>query len=166
LRAFRLGGSPELRNDPRWMVTRVCQTWRAAALSTPRLWARIELLPGSTDYTTERCVLHLLHRQMQLSGALPLALRWDAPAARLAISPEARRSIVDLFLSVAHRWQDIKFAVQDVDYMRLSETPDTFLSCNGFNSPVICCTTPREPASWPPRSYTTCKRLSIDPPTF
>ncbi|KAJ7767111.1 hypothetical protein B0H16DRAFT_1520877 [Mycena metata] len=90
----------ELRFDPKWIVTRVCRTWRAAAVSTPRMWDEIQV--GSALYTSEACLVLLLSQQIQWSGQLPLSVKWSGP---YNPSPAVTHSLVDLFLSVAHRWR-------------------------------------------------------------
>ncbi|KAJ7888851.1 hypothetical protein B0H13DRAFT_2041980 [Mycena leptocephala] len=116
-------GYVELRHDPRWMITRVCGTWREVAVSTPRLWVEIEVFPWSRRYTSDRCLLLLLSQQIQWSGALPLSLQWDLSS---EFSRPTRRSILDLFLSVAHRWQDANLAIRPDDHAHLSQFSGSF----------------------------------------
>ncbi|KAF7374388.1 F-box domain-containing protein [Mycena sanguinolenta] len=128
LRAGLVGdGAVELRNDPRWIFTRVCGTWRAIAKSTPRLWEQIVLLPSSIHSTTKRCVLLLLAQQLQFSGSRPLFLRWEwDDTAECSGDRKFTRTILNLFLSVADRWEDASFGVDADANRRISHFSGSF----------------------------------------
>ncbi|KAJ6512719.1 hypothetical protein C8R45DRAFT_961148 [Mycena sanguinolenta] len=134
------GGAVELRKDPRWILTRVCRTWREIATSTPRLWEQIVLLPFSIHYTTKRCVILLLTQQLQFSGSRPLFLRWEWDAG-CSGDREFTRTILDCLLSVADRWEDASFGIDTDSGRRISHFSGSFLQLKrleftGFSLPI------------------------------
>ncbi|KAJ7472769.1 hypothetical protein FB451DRAFT_1175481 [Mycena latifolia] len=114
----------DLRCDPRWIIAQVCGRWRAVALSTPSLWADIEIHPWSQGYVvSERSLVFLLSLQIERSGQTPLSLRYMASS---TFSADTRRSIFDLFLSVAHRWQEVDLNLQNREFQRLGDVAGGF----------------------------------------
>ncbi|KAJ6464027.1 hypothetical protein C8R45DRAFT_1220119 [Mycena sanguinolenta] len=118
----------EMRNDSRWILTRVCKTWREIAKSTPRLWEQIVLLPSSIRHTTKRCVILLLTQQLQFSGSRPLFLRceWDTTTG-CSGDRKFTRTILDRLLSVADRWEDASFGIDLDSNRRISHFSGSFL---------------------------------------
>ncbi|KAJ6507761.1 hypothetical protein C8R47DRAFT_1099485 [Mycena vitilis] len=106
-------GVGELRFASSWIMTRVCGLWREVAISTPSLWAVIDVSRWSKGYTSERCLIQLLTQQIQWSGAVPLTLQWEQPK---TLSEEGRQSMLELLLSVAHRWRDANLVLSHQDY--------------------------------------------------
>ncbi|KAJ6545032.1 hypothetical protein DFH09DRAFT_1367649 [Mycena vulgaris] len=109
-----------LRSNSEWVVAQVCGRWRAVALSTPSLWADIEVSSPSLGYRgsmSEKLLVSLLSLQIERSRQHPLSLRYLAAR---EFSPDTRRSILELFLSVAHRWLDVCLNLTNEDLQRLN----------------------------------------------
>ncbi|KAJ7168594.1 hypothetical protein C8R46DRAFT_1350218 [Mycena filopes] len=104
----------ELRSDPKWILTRVCALWRAAATSMPSLWDEITISSWSHYDTSDRCFILLLSEQIQWSGGRPLTLKWSSKSTR-DLQVDTRRSILDLLLSVAHRWRHVHLDIHVTD---------------------------------------------------
>ncbi|KAJ7471440.1 hypothetical protein B0H11DRAFT_2040003 [Mycena galericulata] len=109
--------SGELRSDSRWILTRVCRTWRAVVTSTPSLWAKIELSPRSQSYSSDKSLIYLLSLQIKWSREYPLTLRYHPSD---GFSPALRHFVMTLLLSVAYRWQDASLGLTYGDLQLLS----------------------------------------------
>ncbi|KAJ7704736.1 hypothetical protein B0H16DRAFT_1346551, partial [Mycena metata] len=92
-------------------VTRVCRSWRAVILSTPRVWRCIEDV--WCDLTTPPAVLAtLVLRRLERSAQVPLEIVFE-PASRF---DEAQRiSLINALLSATYRWQDVSLHLTDFE---------------------------------------------------
>ena len=88
-------------------LCRVCSSWYALALATPKLWTTVVIIIG------DRCVdlsdvTHVTNVWLQRSGALPLTLRLDH---NLHLPNKAKPAVVDAILSIFYsyssRWQNV-----------------------------------------------------------
>jgi len=120
------------------LLTRICSSWRAIALSSPRIWSRIHIpLPGDprfsreygliTDETTlntrrqlfagvlqRRC--DVVRRWLSRSGTCPLSISITHPGT-LANAPipndELSHEMFDVLLSFADRWSDVDISMPE-----------------------------------------------------
>ncbi|KAJ7081822.1 hypothetical protein B0H15DRAFT_446969 [Mycena belliarum] len=118
-------GDPRSGDLENWAMSQVCWRWRTVALSTPRRWTNIAIHPWSRIYTSDRRLLLLLSLQIERSGPLPLILRYEG---HMQFPRDTRRSILDLFLSAAHRWQDVSLDMTYANFQRLSDFTGGFPS--------------------------------------
>ncbi|KAJ6507441.1 hypothetical protein C8R47DRAFT_1101319 [Mycena vitilis] len=100
------------------LLGRVCSSWRAISLSTPRLWARLHIVrPPSPPADPDRhelqyalkCARHVetMKAWLSRSGDCPLAISLDNtvddPISLSGVIPYIR-----VLISLASRWQNIK----------------------------------------------------------
>ncbi len=79
-----------------WSLAHICYAWRDIVLSTPSLWAKIDICPPYT-----RDSLTILGRYLQLSGEYPL----DISISFQHTFGEDYSSILSLILQHATRWK-------------------------------------------------------------
>jgi len=121
------------------LLTRICSSWRAIALSSPRIWSRIHVpLPGDpcfspeyeliTDATTlntrrqlfagvvkRRC--DVVRRWLSRSGTCPLSISIIYPSSppntQMPKDEELSYEMLDVLLSFADRWSDIDISMPE-----------------------------------------------------
>ncbi|KAF8881573.1 hypothetical protein BD779DRAFT_1002582 [Infundibulicybe gibba] len=81
-------------------LTHTCRSWRAAALSTPRIWSRFYLVISEENAHSESA---LLSAWIARSGAHPLQihLMWDDPPFN------SHHPILEILARCSERWEDI-----------------------------------------------------------
>jgi hypothetical protein len=138
------------------LLTRICSSWRAVALSSPRIWSKVYIsLPGDprfssgygiiTDEITlskrrERFagVMRLrcdaIRRWLSRSGTCPLSLSVTYPGHYSAIQEskddELAQEMFSILLSFADRWRDVDLSMPEDVYDKLQGNinPSTFSS--------------------------------------
>ncbi|KAJ7634702.1 hypothetical protein FB45DRAFT_909603 [Roridomyces roridus] len=108
------------------LLGRVCRAWRTLTLNTPRLWASLHIVdhgirPKSdsdndefSDYTEpvenprSSLVADVAQTWLERSGQCPLSISLQCDS-----GAEPTPSLLQLLLSLAHRWQHIRFVVQN-----------------------------------------------------
>ena len=135
------------------LLTRICRSWRAIALSSPRIWSKIHIpLPGQpsfsagygiiTDETTLsnrrqrytallqlRC--DVVREWLSRSGTCPLSFSITYPASQQDPNyDELPDEIFNVLLSFADRWSDVDISMPEEIYNKLQgdTKPTTFSS--------------------------------------
>ncbi|KIM41498.1 hypothetical protein M413DRAFT_445486 [Hebeloma cylindrosporum] len=135
------------------LLTRICHSWRAIALSSPRIWSKVHVpLPGdhtfsewsyALDYHTvikdghrqsfadvvrSRC--DAIRRWLSRSGACPLSLSIGHSGDYSSLGIELIQEMFDMLLSFADRWRDIDLSIPEDIYNDLLDgiNPATFCS--------------------------------------
>ncbi|KAJ7873163.1 hypothetical protein B0H13DRAFT_1024821 [Mycena leptocephala] len=89
--------------DTRWLLPQVCRSWRAVALSMPRLWNHLSFNdPIMFGHLSHRGVRAMLLLQLERSAEAPLTI----DLSRGDLGETEKRLIFEVLLPVAHRWQD------------------------------------------------------------
>ncbi|KAJ7633437.1 hypothetical protein DFH06DRAFT_1337297 [Mycena polygramma] len=105
------------------LLGRICSSWRAISLSTPRLWARLHIVrppspPPNPDHHelqyALKCARHLetMKAWLSRSGDCPLAISLDDIIDDDPISRSGAIPYIRVLISLASRWQEIKFTGQ------------------------------------------------------
>ncbi|KIM41499.1 hypothetical protein M413DRAFT_149674 [Hebeloma cylindrosporum] len=106
------------------LLTRICSSWRAIALSSPRIWSKIYIpLPGNPIYSSNYGVItdeSTVSKRRQ-KFARVLRLRCDAVRKWLSRSEddELPHEMFSIVLSFADRWRDIDLSMPHVIYNEL-----------------------------------------------
>jgi hypothetical protein len=127
------------------LLTRICNSWRAIALSSPRIWSKIHIpLPGDPSLS-ESCtgiitdeprlsnrrqrfarVLQLrcdiVRRWLSRAGTCPLSLSITYPSYFLDVqdlNDELTNEMFDILLSYADRWEDVDLFMPEAIYNKL-----------------------------------------------
>ena len=139
------------------LLTRICSSWRAIALSCPRLWSKIHIpLPGDpsfselgygiiTDETRltdrrrrfagvmrSRC--NAVRRWLSRSGTCPLSLSvtysGDHLGTQDSTDDELIQEMFGILLSSADRWRDVDLSMPEAihDELQSNISPTTFSS--------------------------------------
>ena len=136
------------------LLTRICSSWRAIALSSPRIWSKIHIpLPGDpslsesgngiiTDETSlsnrrQRFarILQLrcdaVRRWLSRTGTCPLSLSVIYPGYFPGVhnlNDELTHEMFDILLSYADRWSDVNLSMPEAIYNKLQSNinPTTF----------------------------------------
>jgi len=132
------------------LLTRICSSWRAIALSSPRIWSKVYIpLPGdpsiSSGYGTIRDETTLsirrqrfagilrsrcdaVRRWLARSGACPLSLSVTYPGNYSGIQnskdDELIHEMFDILLSFANRWRDVDLSMPEDIYNKLQDNID------------------------------------------
>ncbi|KAJ7140792.1 hypothetical protein C8R44DRAFT_761894 [Mycena epipterygia] len=102
------------------LLGRICSSWRAISLSTPRLWARlhvVEPMPSADSISTsvdEKPAQRLETMKMWLgrSGECPLSISLLTTFLRISTaSPTSPDPFIQALIPFAPRWQHIHFTV-------------------------------------------------------
>ena len=132
------------------LLTRICSSWRAIALSSPRIWSKVYIpLPGDpsissgygtiNDETTlsirrqrfagilrSRC--GAVRRWLERSGACPLSLSVTYPSNCSGIQnpkdDELIHEMFEILLSFADRWRDVDLSMPEDIYKKLQDNID------------------------------------------
>ena len=132
------------------LLTRICSSWRAIALSSPRIWSKVYIpLPGdpsiSSSYGTindettlsirrqrfagilrSRC--GAVRRWLERSGACPLSLSVTYPSNCSGIQnpkdDELIHEMFEILLSFADRWRDVDLSMPEDIYKKLQDNID------------------------------------------
>ncbi|KAJ7654033.1 hypothetical protein DFH06DRAFT_520939 [Mycena polygramma] len=86
-------------NAPPWYLGHICQSWRASALSCPRLWTSVTI-PRSPPSPRDRL---LVETQILHSAHASLKVHWFASAHGDVPDPR----VVELILAQCHRWKTL-----------------------------------------------------------
>ncbi|KAJ7639219.1 hypothetical protein FB45DRAFT_1055377 [Roridomyces roridus] len=81
-----------------WVISRVCRRWRAVALACPELWSHFAVSEKPMKHLQDFICIQL----ERVPHPAPLYIRFRDPYTPLA-------DIMDLFLAVHDRWQDVAF---------------------------------------------------------
>ncbi|KAJ7842731.1 hypothetical protein B0H14DRAFT_2780339 [Mycena olivaceomarginata] len=103
VRAIFLATLPLTRNWP-LLLGRVCRSWRALALTTPRLWASMHIVvpdPSQLELLTQKVAVWL-----DRSGAVPLDI--SLVYSRVAPSSFDISSMMSPIIAVSRRWRNIQ----------------------------------------------------------
>ncbi|EGO03124.1 hypothetical protein SERLA73DRAFT_70575 [Serpula lacrymans var. lacrymans S7.3] len=100
---------PSISHAP-LLLGRVCSTWRAISLSTPRLWSFLKLVVPCicTDAVVDK-QRQIMSTWLQRSGSVPMSLRFI----HQGYSTSNLSSIYDTVISYASRWRILDFLVRD-----------------------------------------------------
>ena len=133
-------------SEPPLLLTRICSSWRAIALSSPRLWSKIHIpLPGdpaiSESYSAiisdetrlndrrqryaivmrSRC--HAIRSWLSRSGTCPLSLSVSYPDdcsdTQNSKNDQLIQEIFDILLSFADRWSNVLLSMPEDIYNKL-----------------------------------------------
>ncbi|SJL15249.1 uncharacterized protein ARMOST_18737 [Armillaria ostoyae] len=88
-----------------WSLTHICYAWRDIVLSTPSLWAKIDIRP---PYTLSS--MTILDRHLQLSGEYPL----DISISYQDSFEEDDRDILRLILQHSTHWKRMQIKLNDL----------------------------------------------------
>ena len=135
------------------LLTRICSSWRAIALSSPRIWSKIHIpLPGDPSFTPRdeiitdglsrrrqkiASVLQLrcdaVRRWLSRSGTCPLSISIHHPSysyVPYSKVQELSYEMFDILLSFADRWSDVDLSMPEDIYTQLqgNTQPTTFSS--------------------------------------
>ncbi|KAF8962860.1 hypothetical protein BDZ97DRAFT_1823158 [Flammula alnicola] len=100
----------------------VCREWRELVWSTPHIWSHVPLVLSSSRYDTQT---ELLRDWLSRSGVCPLVIN-------LLFQEESEWSdripmeLIQLLISVCHRWRIINFVLPESWYTILDEIKDKF----------------------------------------
>ena len=136
------------------LLTRICSSWRAIALSSPRIWSKIHIpLPGDPSFTPRdeiitdglsrrrqkiASVLQLrcdaVRRWLSRSGTCPLSISIYHPSSysnpQNSKVEELSQEMFNILLSFADRWSDVDLFMPEDIYSQLqgNTQPATFSS--------------------------------------
>ncbi|PBK67168.1 hypothetical protein ARMSODRAFT_1045664 [Armillaria solidipes] len=108
-----------------WSLAHICYAWRDIVLSTPSLWAKIDICPPYT-----RGSMTILGRHLQLSGEYPL----DISISYQDTFEEDNRGILSLILQHSTRWK--RMQIKDVSRTEV-DTVMSELSIVAGNLPLL-----------------------------
>ena len=139
------------------LLTRICHSWRAVALSSPRIWSKIHIpLPGdpssSTGYgiITEETTLSsrrqrysdllqlrcdVVREWLSRSGTCPLSFSITYPPSQQnPKDDELPDKMFNILLSFAGRWRDVDISMPEEIYNKLQGDmrPNRFSSLNSL----------------------------------
>lgn len=130
------------------LLGRICSRWRSISLSAPKLWTTIHVpVPAPAEMHPEQVITKAEHmvaskrmiglrtRALQewlnRSGSLPVDISLNQWAELVAANyANSAQPIVDVILSVAHRWRNITVAAP-------ADTMESFLSHPPHNLPFL-----------------------------
>ena len=98
------------------LLCNVCSMWRAAALSTPRLWQTLFLDFGQTMPEPKEAVA-MTHTWIGRSGMLPLTLSLFAGDEDLV------KAMVNALINYTSRWEHVRFTYIFIPLSRLEPMP-------------------------------------------
>ena len=123
------------------LLTRICSSWRAIALSSPRIWSKIHIpLPGDPgfDSTADETSLRNRHRRytgvlqvrcdvvrrwLSRSGTYPLSISMYHPGSYPDMQnlelDELSHEMFNILLSFADRWSDVDICMPEEIYTKL-----------------------------------------------
>ena len=138
------------------LLTRICSSWRAIALSSPRIWSKVYIpLPGDPSFSlgygiiTDEITLikrrqrfarvlrlrcDAVRKWLSRSGTCPLSLSVTYPGNHSGIQnsrdDELIQEMFDILLSFADRWRDVDLSMPEDIYNKLQGdvNPTTFSS--------------------------------------
>ncbi|KAJ7512657.1 hypothetical protein B0H11DRAFT_1842918 [Mycena galericulata] len=104
------------------LLSSICRTWRAIAVSSPHLWTSLildlEVQPPDSQVTSTRVAL--CQRWLSRSGDLPLHLYLRYNYVENTYSSD-RDPLLELFRRFSSRWRTLNISLQLPDYHRLCE---------------------------------------------
>jgi hypothetical protein len=146
------------------LLTRICSSWRAIALSSPRIWSKIHIpLPGDPRYSelnygriTDETRLNDRRREiacvmrsrcdgvrgwLSRSGTCPLSLSVIYSGDHLENSKddELVQEMFDILLSFSDRWSDVNLSMpEDIyDKLQCDINPTTFSSLKSLKTALL-----------------------------
>ena len=115
------------------LLTRICSSWRAIALSSPRIWSKIHIpLTGDPSFSPEygmvrdEAILNTRHqlftgvlqrrcdvvrRWLSRSGTCPLSISITHPGSILDTPTPEEKEMFSILLSLADRWSDVDISL-------------------------------------------------------
>jgi hypothetical protein len=111
-------------SEPPVLLGRICSSWRAISLSTPRLWTRLHIVEpprgryGSSDSLIDEKVaqrLEITKMWLDRSGQCPVSISlqsgpdYDSPPVTPSTSHSRSGQFLQALLPFASRWQHIRF---------------------------------------------------------
>ncbi|KAJ6573103.1 hypothetical protein DFH09DRAFT_981962, partial [Mycena vulgaris] len=93
------------------LLCQICQSWRALALTTPRLWARIHVVVPSEPKT--QSLTDVVTSWLARSGTVPL--EFSMVFSRTSQSSRDISLPVAPLMAVSDRWKAIQFELPDYD---------------------------------------------------
>ena len=138
------------------LLTRICRSWRAIALSSPRIWSKIHIpLPGDPSFSTGYGIItdetslssrrqrytgllqlrcDVVREWLSRSGTCPLSISMYHPGSNSDIqNPELdnlSHEMFNMLLSFGNRWSDVDLSMPEEVYLKLQGDmkPTTFSS--------------------------------------
>ncbi|KAJ7267396.1 hypothetical protein C8J57DRAFT_1327614, partial [Mycena rebaudengoi] len=154
VREIFVGTLPSDRNcvfsatEPPLLLGRICQTWRATALSTPRLWASLHIAAPSSSPRLEQ-VNGMVDTWLSRSGALPLSLSIQARRRSARIVS----MLLETLIRYSTRWKHIKIVLPfDDSFEALSHLTTA-------DVPILECVSIDGPPGLEPMSPSICQVL-------
>ncbi|KAJ7587450.1 hypothetical protein C8J56DRAFT_1081691 [Mycena floridula] len=108
-----------------WRYSKVCSTWRRLIISNQPLWSQISISETiSPTFRPTQASIQILNTIFQRSGQKPLVIDFSAS---FVSDPKLLAIYVQLLqtsMSVAHRWLDVTFALDDALLRQLGQLPE------------------------------------------
>ncbi|KAJ6538828.1 hypothetical protein DFH09DRAFT_1176345, partial [Mycena vulgaris] len=112
------------------LLGRICSSWRAISLSTPRLWARLHIVEPARPFPVTLAFEEKLTQRLETtktwlgrSGQCPLSISLAG-----GVPDEGGRNFLRALLPFAHRWQHIQvnllpFALETLTHLAVADVP-------------------------------------------
>ncbi|KAJ6601061.1 hypothetical protein DFH09DRAFT_1126652, partial [Mycena vulgaris] len=102
------------------LLSRICSSWRAISLSTPRLWARLHIVEPA------RRPPFTLAFEEKFTQRLETTKTWLGRSG--GVPDEGGRNFIQVLLPFAHRWQHIQFnllpfAIETLTHLAVADVP-------------------------------------------
>ncbi|KAJ7689550.1 hypothetical protein B0H17DRAFT_1011967 [Mycena rosella] len=99
------------------ILGRICSSWRAISLSTPRLWSRLHIVEPTCPYNSAIAVFEeKLEQRLQTttawlgrSGQCPLSISLQSTFDRTSFTSTTQNHLIQALLPFASRWEHMTF---------------------------------------------------------
>ncbi|KAJ6573540.1 hypothetical protein DFH09DRAFT_1152067 [Mycena vulgaris] len=101
------------------LLGRICSSWRAISLSTPRLWSRLHIVEPTCPYSAalaifeEKLAQRVQTTKMWLarSGQCPLSISLQSTFDRTGFTSATQNYLIETLLPFASRWESITLTI-------------------------------------------------------